>query len=166
MSKRYTACNNIPYDLLVLDKSLFQWAKLVFDNYSSNHNVKYKPLELGSYTTDSLIIQLYNVFSYIITEGIPNINRNDAAYCAKIGWEANYTYWRDNQPYNKSNLYKKPSIPIYSEYREKRLNSLDLRPEDNIPLNTILEVFGPIESYGVVGILNDYNLWNKEYAFI
>jgi hypothetical protein len=151
-----TACNNIPYDLCVLNKTMFEWAKLVFENYSLSHKVKYKPLEVGTYTSDSIIIQLFNVFNYIINVGFENINTYDAAYCAKLGWEANYTFWRDNQPFYQSNIYKKPSIPIYSEYREQRLNSMDIRATDKIILNTILDVFGPVESYGVIQILNDY----------
>lgn len=92
----------------------------------------FKPLIPGAFGYDNLAICLGNSFTKILQDLDTNTNANynqninnnltlgeEIAELVHKSWIENYTYWRDNKPWETNNTYRPPYSPIGDERRNK-----------------------------------------------
>lgn len=96
-------------------------------------NWKIIQLNPGTYGYDNLIMSIMTVIDEIIKDNqIIYSKLDDLEYISSLvhyGWSLNYIYWRDEEPYLKSKLYKKPVKP----FNDPRRNKLSLTLYDQLP---------------------------------
>lgn len=121
-----TANKLFKYDQIYLNKTLDQYANEIYNIMSSKHGWNSKKFLIGMYGYDALIMSIGYAFKYCPDK----LNIYCLAEFIHQGWSVNYIYWRDNNPWLKSKLYKKP----HNDLGDYRRNKLALTKFDDLPI--------------------------------
>lgn len=151
-----TANSLFSCDQIYLGQNLDDHVNNVHQIMSKKCNWGNKKLLIGMFGYDNIAMSIGYVFRYC--PDMLNIN-TIAAYAHK-GWADNYIYWRDNQPWLSSRIFKKPHNALNDDRRNKlvltKFNDLtgDDRETNIIIANYILDLLTP---------KNDINISIREF---
>ncbi len=114
-----TANNLYEYNKIYFNNNLNYWIQETHKYNSEYYKWNYYLLKKGAFGYDNIAISIGLLFDKIIND---NNLLNDIESCASIihdGWCINYTFWRDNEPWLKSNNYFGPAKPLNDERRNE-----------------------------------------------
>ncbi len=161
-----TAHHSINYMDIIFNKTYYEWATLIANRIADLNKKKRKYLKFGTYTLDKLVLQVFNITTYLFSLSTVEVNTISAALYAKMAWETNYIYWRDNKPYLTNRGYLKPKYDIFTKEHESRLDTFETKYDDLLPVIIILEHIGPLDGFGILNDLkfnqlDDYNVLDE-----
>ena len=111
MEAKTTANGDVAYEDVYHGRTMDEWIQAAHKFNCKTNGWSFNLLRKGSYGYDNICMGLYFVFT--------NPGHCKAEEIHK-GWIANYTFWRDNEPYNRSDvIYHKPYKPLNDERRNK-----------------------------------------------
>lgn len=126
-----TANKQYKYDQIVKGKTIDEWVQFAHKQNCRLNGWNYYPLKKGAFGYDNLAVCIGYILNNISTIDLFNMNMDVLAEKIHEGWVINYTYWRDNKPYERfPELYFKPFNPIGDEKR----NTSAITQYNNLPL--------------------------------
>jgi hypothetical protein len=144
-----TADGKISYSLVLNGVQIDDWVQNIHYMQCEQHAWDYRPLIKGNFGYDNLVHSVVAVFSY--HKNIKDCDRHDKEAIAGLvhqGWAKNYIYWRDNEPWEYSHLYRKPYNPLGDNRRNKCALSdykdldADEKDKDLVIANIIYDLSG------------------------
>jgi len=109
-----TADGKYCYNQVFYGKELQEWVIITHKEMARLSGWECKPLVPGMFGYDN---QAHSVAT-ALTGFKWGMNRDNVASLVHDGWVTNYTYWRDNKPWEtKPNVYFKPAKPLGDETR-------------------------------------------------
>lgn len=123
-----TANGLYTYSMILGGKSLHQWVEVTHQAFTKEYGWKNTLLKPGSFGYDNLVCSVAHCYDKILEQiVIGNVETKHAAEWVHDGWVMNYTYWRDNKPW-ENQAYSKPSSPLGDVRRDELANTayLDL----------------------------------------
>ncbi len=104
------------YDDKYNEITLDDFVQYVHKRNCEENKWKHTALKKGAFGYDNLCVTIGTVFNNKITKDSAH---EDVAKWVHDGWIENYTYWRDNTPWDNKNMtYYKPYNPFGDERRE------------------------------------------------
>lgn len=111
------------YDDVYYNSTLDHWVELTHRNLSEKSGWTYYPLKKGAFGYDNLVVSIGHTFDKLKEfefefENPPSLEI--MASWIHTGWAINYVYWRDNQPWLKSDagIYRAPAKALADPRRD------------------------------------------------
>ncbi len=140
-----SANNLVNYNKVYYNHSMEEWVEIVNKYNSTANNWTYYKLQHGTFGFDNIVISLYFLFENSKISDLTESNIEKLSDYIHEGWILNYIYWRDNEPWTKSEDYTKPYSPLGDKRRNDcaatKYNDLseEEKEKDRIIVKCVLE---------------------------
>ncbi len=102
MAATISANNLVNYNKVYYNHSMEEWVEIVNKYNSTANNWTYYKLQAGTFGFDNIVLSLYYLFENSKISDLTESNIEKLSDYIHEGWIINYTYWRDNEPWTKS----------------------------------------------------------------